>query len=324
MMKAGAWHLLAAISLLFGRHGVTGEDDTLSASPIRGAQGEGSSCILYQTSPWGFCSKLNGLLMTSALYNTTSDIYLDGSAWAFKCSNERGSWHDFFAGPLPRNLLDALNPAECEVLPYEGCLRCGHNVLSNTSAAETFPMLGEAAKQLWQLSSSMQRLADIQTAYLASLPKPLVAIHIRGGDKAHEDREAGRNPEWYKEADWVRTLQELLRKNGLQMQEGGGTCLMYGDDLHAMHLAAVPLLSKVDCATIMFGGSLGGHHQAAMDANMTRAAACRSTRDIVLALHALSSADVFIGNYNSNVARFCPLAARPDVRQGRVELRRHV
>ena len=267
-------------------------------------KGETRPCIIYQTSTWGFCSNLHGLLMTLALYGNASEIYLDEREWSYKCNNDRGSWHEFFAGPLPRDLAQVPNPGECEVLRYEGCSRCGHEVLANVPVAAVFPLLGEAAKHLWQLSSKMQRLADIQAAYLASLPRPLVGIHIRAGDKANEDREAGRNPKWYKEIGWVLMLEELLRKNGFHMQEGGGTCLIFGDDLHAMHQAVIPLHSRLQCSTIIYGGSLGGHNQFAMNANMTRGAACRSTRDMILALHALSSADVFVGSYNSNVARF--------------------
>ena len=255
--------LLAAAVFFLARQGVVGEDGA-----TRGAR----PCIIYQTSPRGLCSNLHGLLMTIALYGNATDIYLDESSWAYKCGNDRGSWHEFFAGPSPRDLSDAPSPGDCEVLKYEGCPRCGHNVLADVPVATAFALLGEAAKQLWQLSSSMQRLADIQNAWLASLPRPLIAIHIQGGDKAHEDREAGREPEWYKEHEWVLKLQELLRNNGLQVQEGVGTCLVFGDDLHAMHQAVIPLQSTIQCPTIIFGGK--GHNEQAMNANMTRADTC--------------------------------------------------
>ena len=294
---------LAAVVVTLARHGVEGVGLRIGS---KSAQGEGRPCIIYQTSPWGFCSNLHGLLMTLAVYSNTSDIYLDERGWSYKCSKNSGTWHKFFAG-TPRDRLNAASPGDCEVLTYEGCPRCGHDVLADVPVAATFALLGQAVKQLWKLSSSMQGLADIQAQYLASLPRPLAAIHIRAGDKGWEDHRVGRNPEWYKEDGWVLVLQELLRKGGMPVQEGGGTCLVFGDDLLAMHQAVILLQSRVQCAIITFGGSVGGHNQLDMNEKWTRASACRSTRDIILALHALASADVFVGNYNSNIPRFVHL-----------------
>ena len=182
------------------------------------------------------------------------------------------------------------------------CARCGHDALADRAVHETFPIMLNALRLVWKLSNSMQLHADIQAAYLASLPKPLIGIHVRSGDKAHEDVKVGRDPAWYQKQAWVDNLQELLVHNDLDLQTGG-TCLVYGDQLSSMEQAAAALKMKLQCTTLLVGGSLGGHDQDDFNhLNRTRAA-CDSTRDLILSLEALSRTDVFIGNFNSNIPR---------------------
>ena len=121
----------------------------------------------------------------------------------------------------------------------------------------------------------------------------------------YEDQNAGRNPQWYREQEWVQGLQELLRSNGLDLQ-GPGTCLMFGDELHALEEAAAILKGSLDCTTMVMGGTLRGHTQMEFNA-INRVAACDATRELILSLEALSKADVFVGNYNSNLPRMVHL-----------------
>ena len=175
-------------------------------------------------------------------------------------------------------------------------------MLADRAVHETFPIMLNALRRMWRLSDSMQLRADIQAAYLASLPKPLIGIHIRSGDKAFEDRAAGRDPVWFQKQAWVDNLQELLAHNGLD-QQAGGTCLVYGDQLSSIQQAAVALKAKMRCTTIVVGGSLAGHDQGDFNHLNTTRAACDSTRDLILSLEALSRTDVFMANFNSNIPR---------------------
>ena len=167
---------------------------------------------------------------------------------------------------------------------------------------ETFPLILDALRRVWRLSDSMQLRADVQATYLASLPKPLIGIHIRSGDKVSEDSYAGRDPAWFKKQAWVDNLQELLAHNGLDARTGG-TCLVYGDQLSSMQHAATALKEKLSCTTIVVGGSLAGHDQWTFNVLDRTHAACDSVRDLILSLEALSRTDVFLGNFNSNLPR---------------------
>lgn len=154
---------------------------------------------------------------------------------------------------------------------------------------------------MWKLSASLQRIADVQAAHFATLQKPLIGIHIRSGDKAREDILAGRDVVWYQKEAWVDNLQDLLVHNGLDLQSGG-TCLIYGDHLSALQQAAMALKTKLQCTTIVVGGSLAGHDQVAFN-KQGRTTACDVTRDLILSLEALSRTDVFMGSFNSNIPR---------------------
>ena len=274
----------------------------LAAAALLGCAQGGSDCLVYRTSHWGWGSNVFGLLLTLVAHPNVSTVVFDESAWGYKCS-EGGSWRDFFVGSVPLTPAETPGLDACEPVFYEGCTQCGHDLLASRPVHETFPLMVAALRRVWQLTDGMQLHADIQAAYLASLPKPLIGIHIRSGDKGHEDQKAGRNPHWYREQEWVRGLQELLK--GLDPQRPG-TCLMFGDELHALEEAASTLKGSLDCTTMVMGGTLKGHTQADFNA-LNRTTACDSTRELILSLEALAKVDVFVGNFNSNVPRIVHL-----------------
>ena len=189
--------------------------------------------MVYHTSQWGWGSNVFGLLLTLAAHPNASAVILDERGWAYKCS-EAGSWREFLAGRQPMTRAEAPETATCKTVRFEN----GHEVLADRSVQETKPLMLGALRQLWKLADSMQLHADIQAAYLASLPRPLIGIHIRAGDKGYEDEWAGRSPSWYRGQEWVHSLRELLSSNGLSLQQGG-TCLMYGDHFRALSEAGV-------------------------------------------------------------------------------------
>ena len=155
----------------------------------------------------------------------------------------------------------------------------------------------DALRRVWKLSPDMQLRASVQASYLSMLPKPLVGIHIRSGDS--EDQAAERDPLWYQKQPWVDNLRELLARNGLDLQSGG-TCLMYGDHLLSLGEAAAALKVTMRCNTILVGGSPQGHHQETFNAE-NQTVACDATRDMILALDAMSRTDIFMGDFDSNL-----------------------
>ena len=260
----------------------------------------GSDCLMYKTAGSGWGSNMIGMLMTLAA-NPQADLVLDETGWGYKCSDE-GSWRRFFVGTVPMTREECRDPDACEPVQYSQCGRCGHDLLMGRPVQETFPIMLDALRRVWKLSDSMQLRADIQAAYLASLPKPLIGIHIRAGDKSHENKMAGRDILWFRKQGWVQVLQELLVENGLD-QQSGGTCLMFGDQLLPLQQAAATLKTDLRCTTILVGGSLQGHDQFAFN-EQNRTAACDSTRELILSLEAMAKSDVFIGSLNSNIPRF--------------------
>ena len=275
----------------------------LAAAAVVHVAGGDAPCLTYHMSQWGWGSNVNGVLLTMAAH-TASSIILHERGWAYKCSEE-GSWREFFAGPSPMTPAEAPNSSACEPVEYQHCAHCGHNMLASRSVEETMPLMLGALRRLWQLSTSVALLADIQAAWLASLPKPLIGIHIRAGDKHSEDKRAGRDPHWYRKQGWVQGLQELLSSNGLSLDQGG-TCLMYGDDLPALSDAAVALHKSLTCTTMLMGGTLQGHHQMEFN-SLNRTAICDSTRSLILSVEALAKTDLFIGSFVSNIPRLVHL-----------------
>ena len=120
---------------------------------------------------------MNGVLLTMAAHRASA-IVVNETEWAYKCSEE-GSWREFFAGPSPMTLAEDPHSSACEPVKYQNCARCGHDMLASRPVEETMPLMLGALRRLWKLETSVATLAEIQAAWLASLPKPLIGIHIR-------------------------------------------------------------------------------------------------------------------------------------------------
>ena len=161
----------------------------------------------------------------------------------------------------------------------------------------------------------MKRKADAQAAFLKSLRKPLIGVVIRAGDKALEDQMWGNRPaKWYQEREWVANLKTLLQQNKWPLS--GGTCILYSDDLVALHDATKTLKAEMNCMVIQMGGWEGGFHRETWmgnamsrdsDRHVVAEEYCNAAIDLIMQLEALCVADVFIGSYNSNLPRLVHL-----------------
>ena len=273
-------------------------------------------CIIYESSPYGFGSNILGLLLTLATQNKSTQTYFDESSWQYKCYGTPG-WSYFFSGPTPTVISENILPTGCTRVKYEGTELSGHDILKNEDPTKVFRMLRHSVQQVWRLSGHMKRKADAQAAFLKSLRKPLIGVVIRAGDKALEDQMWGNRPaKWYQEKEWVANLKILLQQNNWPLS--GGTCILYGDDLVALHDATKTLKAEMKCMVIQIGGWEGGFHrekwmenamssQSVSDPYAVAEEYCSAAIDLIMQLEALCVADVFVGNYNSNLPRLVHL-----------------
>ena len=118
------------------------------------------------------------------------------------------------------------------------------------------------------------------------------------GDKHADD---GRKTDWFEGEDWIRTIERLVAENDMAPL---GSCLVYGDDLRAIQMATTSLVNHLGCHPMQIGGKAGGHQQGQFNdlANSQgRDSHCQATTDLILEMHALANADLFAGDYSSNI-----------------------
>ena len=272
------------------------------------AEGVGdNACYVYHTSIWGFGSNLNGIAMAVAAYGAKNNtIYLDESAWSYKCQG-KASWNNFFVGTQPHILPEA-EPrieADCVSIDYHSA----YEEFKNLTVDHVRPLIGDALRKVWTLSDRLQMLAGKQVAFIETLRRPVLAIHVRSGDKVLEDVKQGRNPEWFRSNDWLSSLNEHLKLFELPAP---ATCLIYGDGLEANAAVAAAAARNMSCAVLQFGGRDGGHQQLlygedAADTGNLNDFFCSSTEDVILHLVGMACADLFVGSYNSNLPRIVHL-----------------
>ena len=274
------------------------------------ASAEGShdkACYVYHTSPWGFGSNFYGIAMAVAAYGLkNSTIYLDESEWSYKCQG-KASWNVFFAGTQPHYLPDPESPIEkdCISISYHSA----YEQFRNLTVDHVRPLIGKALQKVWTLSERLQKLADKQAAFMETLRRPVLAMHVRSGDKESEDIAQGRNPGWFKTSDWLSSLKEHLELFELPAP---ATCLIYGDALEANAAVAATAARNLSCAVLQFGGRNGGHQQNlfgddAVDPEHLGEYYCSSTEDVILHVIGMARADLFVGSYNSNLPRIVHL-----------------
>jgi hypothetical protein len=125
--------------------------------------------------------------------------------------------------------------------------------------------------------------------------------YTTAGDKNLE-KLSGRHIDWFEHEHWLTIIQQLAFDNNMAPI---GTCLVYGDDLSAIEKATAGIVNITGCYPIQIGGVVGGHWQEKYNqADVSvpgRDLHCEETSDLILELHALATADLFVGRYSSNI-----------------------
>ena len=279
----------------------------LTVTTCASAEGTGDqACYVYHTSLHGFGSNLFGIAMAVAAYGANSTLYLDESDWFYKCGG-KASWNEFFAGMQPQRMPDPEFHIEKDCTSVE--YLSAHELFKNLTVDHIRPLIGSALQKVWTLSDRMQKLADKQTAFMDTLRRPVLAIHVRSGDKGFEDVKAGRDPEWFRSSDWLSSLEEHMKMFGLPAP---ATCLIYGDGLEANVAVAATAARNLSCDVLQFGGREGGHQwrlfgEHAADSGQSSDYHCSSTEKVIMDLVGMARADLFVGNYNSNLPRIAHL-----------------
>lgn len=173
-----------------------------------------------------------------------------------------------------------------------------------------FPLMVSAAQQFWKFSPEMQKIADTMIATINLFPKPVLAVHVRGGDKIIEEQEKRKN--WYHDASSIiKTASDLV--GDLHVIK---TCVVFGDDLEAANGVSSIVAKASGCHVVHIGGQHGGHNQGAFNSaahNMTlgeesRCSDIHSRVGRLLAeMHTMASADFFLGSFSSNLPRLIHL-----------------
>ena len=117
---------------------------------------------------------------------------------------------------------------------------------------------------------------------------------VATGDKI---RDEGRKLDWYEDENWIRTIEDLIAEHDMAPL---GSCLVFGDDLSAMQKATASLVKSVGCFPIHIGGKVGGHWQEKFN-DVSTSSPCEATIELILELHAMATADLFVGSYSSNI-----------------------
>ncbi len=280
---------------------------------------QNKTCYVYHTSPYGFGSNFFGLLMAVAVYgvNNNTTIYIEEDAWAYKCRG-KPSWTEFFVGRQPQALPGPwAGPGESG-LAEQGCTteidlyyENAQKRLKHLDSDHVRPLLGKTLREIWMLSDRMQKLANAQTSFTRTLRRPVLAVHVRSGDKHGEDLLAKQNPGWYNNSDWLSSLMSHMELHELKAP---GTCLILGDGLQANSAVAAVASKNLSCAVLQMGGRNGGHQQEVFAKEVSEAQrgqgqdlGCMRTEEFILNLVAMSRADMFVGSFNSNVGRLVHL-----------------
>lgn len=110
------------------------------------------------------------------------------------------------------------------------------------------PRLPEVVPLLWVLSDHLATLADWEWSLLARLRRPLVGIHLRGGDKHGENIAMFGEAVAAQMANTTLGIEKLVARHGDAAR--GGTCFLVGDG--SVHVDAVTASAKalLDCHVV--------------------------------------------------------------------------
>ena len=261
------------------------------AGVVAGNKTTGDDCGVLVLHSGGFGSQIN-LVVLSMLVYPQEMLFVNEENLDLMCTSEEGYWNRIFEGDVRGIPKHDFRSCSMHQLPLDPMYEMHRQVDSNVFEGEDiFKLKGEALKKLWKLSAQIRRKVDAHVSFVTSLPKPLIAVHVRQGDKYIED--AWRKP--YGPVDFARAaLSNPEARNG--------TCLIYGDDFETNHATARQLVRLLSCTPIVFGGSFSGHDQAQFNAR-SAVERCQLVDMLITEVEGMAKADYFIGSLNSNIGR---------------------
>ncbi len=254
----------------------------------------GDDCGVLVLHSGGFGSQIN-LVVLSMLVYPQEMLVVNEENLDLTCTSKDGYWNRIFEGDVREVPKHDFKSCSVHQLPLDPMLEMHRQVDSNVFEGEDiFKLKGEAFKKLWKLSGQLREKVDAHVSYLTSVPKPLIAVHVRQGDKYVED--AWRKP--YGPVDFARAAFSFPEARN-------GSCVIYGDDFETNHATARQLVRLLSCTPIVFGGSFGGHDQAQFNAR-SGVERCQLVDTLITELEGMASADYFIGSLNSNKGGLFP------------------
>lgn len=239
----------------------------------------------------GFGSNINQLVLTMALYPNTK-VFVTDVDFQYTCG---GGWEDVFSS-VP--LLPSQNPENCTHVDLEYLIdyyaENREMGLKEFWASErALEQSGAALRDLWRFAPSFGSHTRALRNYVETLPKPILAFHVRGGDKKV-------HTQWDNMSNWsASAFAEAMLSIPSAV---GGTCLVIGDESVRSFEVGNEVSQKLNCTTVVIGGVHRGHDQRHFG-SASPDERCRGTEDIVAAIESMAAADFFVGNYLSNVDR---------------------
>lgn len=283
-----------------------------------------NDCYVLQAGSWGLGSNLVHLILAMN-YVGLNKIYWDFSRNPYGCCNKNvktscinNGWNTIFQSNIALNLPQKRKYKENSGIAYHSM---GSFTFTNSSSNRSITCYGKSFNDLtpptkfrngsyddtrcnnlcstlnsfWQPSYEIQILIDHELMILSQYPKPIIAIHLRGGDKI-KDAEA--KP--YKLNPTIDTLSYLMSKSRWSNQNG--TCVILGDDSKLGDKAMSYLKKKMSCHIYNRVRPDHSHNQADFN-NMASELRCLETKQLLIDIEILSSADAAIGLADSNVVR---------------------
>jgi hypothetical protein len=236
-------------------------------------------------------------------------VFWDHRASPYTCCDAcpNNGWDTLFAGDAPEQLLASSflwhggRAKACQAIDVGGLASLNRQLYNETAMCPQ--ALCAPLRSLWVLSPSARRRADAELALLAPLRKPLVALHVRGGDKVYGPYNETR----------PYTFEAGLTALAADPRNLGGTCVVVGDDDSLGRALARAAPAALGCR-VHYRIKRGGAHVQQAFNRQSLARRCEASSALLTDIETLAYADAAAMLAVSNTARVA--AARLSLGRG--------
>ena len=258
-------------------------------------------CIVAQATWWGLGSQLVHLLHALA-HRPAGAVFWDHRASPYTCCDAcpNNGWDTLFAGDAPEQLPASSflwhggRAKACQAIDVGGLASLNRQLYNETAMCPQ--ALCAPLRSLWVLSPSARRRADAELALLAPLRKPLVALHVRGGDKVYGPNNETR----------PYTFEAGLTALAADPRNLGGTCVVVGDDDSLGRALARAAPAALGCR-VHYRIKRGGAHVQQAFNRQSLARRCEASSALLTDIETLAYADAAAMLAVSNTARVATL-----------------